>query len=455
MADLRKEKYKSRTLDIQMAMTTFDEVNQGYDEITAVSEAKRCLSCPHFPCVKGCPLNNHIPDFIKFVASGDFIKAYHVLEETTSLSSVCGRVCPHEKQCEGHCIRGKSGEPVSIGNLERFVGEYYLAHKQKATASPIQNQKIAIIGGGPAGLHCAYTLLKLGYQVTIFEKNEVLGGALMYAIPSFRLPGDIVQKEIQKIFDLGAEVNLNIEIKDPLDLLKQGYDDVFIACGANKSKRLDIKGEELDGVIPAELFLHQFNRIQKVGLEGDFPLKNANKVLVVGGGNVAIDSARTLKRLGKQVIIIYRRTKEEMPAYDFEIQEALDEGVEIMYLVNPKEMIKCGKSNKVILTRNELGMADSSGRRRPIEIPNSDFVIEDVDAIIAAISASPNSEVCKNIIDLGSWGQVLIDDNCRTSIKHIYAGGDIVNGPLTVTSAMRQGFVAALAIHNSYKTKKS
>lgn len=447
MADLRKERYGNQTLSKEERLTTFDEVSLTYDEETARKEAKRCLNCKHFPCVSGCPLKNNIPEFIALVAEGKFIEAYEVLNKTTSLPSICGRVCPKEKQCEGHCVRGKVGESIAIGDLERFVAEYYYRHKQTEVKTTHGDKKVAIIGGGPGGLSCARELLLLGYKVTIFEKEARLGGALTYALPTFRLPSSAVENEVNKVIELGAKVRLNTEINDLDSLLKEGYNAIFMATGASKSKPLGIKGEELKGVYSANDFLYQIRRVQLGEVNDELPLANAKKILVIGGGNVAMDAARSARRLGAEVIVIYRRTEAEMPAFKDEIDHALEEGIEFMYLVNPVEFIGEDKVSKVVLTRNELGEADKSGRRRPIEIKGSEFILDNVDGIITAISSYPSSEFLKEKVELTSWDGVIVDSDFKTSKEYVYAGGDLVTGPLTVIEAMVQGKKAARAIH--------
>ena len=447
MSDLRKEKYQVETLSLKERLTSFDEVVLGYNEETAIKEANRCLNCKHFPCVGGCPLKNAIPTFITLVAEGKFLEAYEVLNETTALPSICGRVCPKENQCEGHCVRGKTGESVSIGNLERFVAEYYYKHHENKKAKQNFSYRIAIVGGGPSALACAKELLLLGYKVSIFEKESKLGGALTYAIPTFRLPYETVQNEINKVYELGAEVHLNKEIDNINELLNEGYSAIFVATGASKSKPLGIKGENLKGVYSANDFLYQIRRVQLKEINDDLPLSNAKKILVIGGGNVAMDAARSARRLGAEVIVIYRRTEQEMPAFKEELEHALEEGVKFMELVNPKEFIGETHITKVVLTRNELGELDRSGRPRPIEIKDSEFEIDGVDGVITAISSYPNSLFLKDDVELNSWDGVIIDNDGKTSCNVLYAGGDVVLGPSTVVQAMVQGKNAALAIH--------
>ncbi len=447
MADLRKEKYENKNLTYQERVNSFAEVSLTYDEGTAIKEAKRCLNCKHFPCMTGCPLHNHIPMFISLIAEGKFVEAYEELNKTTSLPSVCGRVCPKEMQCEGSCVRGKNGESVSIGNLERFVAERYYSLNKDTKIIKSNDIKVAIVGGGPSGLACASELAKLGYKVTIFEKEGKLGGALTYLLPSFRLPYQTVVNEIKKVYKLGVEVKLNTEIKNIDLLLKEGYSAAFIALGASKSKPLGIKGEDLKGIYSANDFLYQIRKIQLGEVKCAFPLENAKKVLVVGGGNVALDAARSAKRLGAEVIVIYRRTEKEMPAFEEEIKHAIEEDIKFMYLVNPKEFIGEDHVCKVKLTRNELGEPDQSGRYRPVEIKDSEFIIEDVDGVITAISSYPNSELVSEQINLNSWDGVIINENGETSKEFVYAGGDVVTGPSTVISAMKQGMNAACSIH--------
>lgn len=400
-----------------------------------------CLNCPVKPCSnKGCPLGNNIPEFIKAVKEEDYRKAYEILSETTVLEAVCGRVCPHTKQCEGACVRGIKSNPVSIGEIETFVGDRALKENYSfATVNKEhKDKKIAIIGGGPAGVTAAAFLLKRGYSVTIYEKYNYLGGLLIHGIPEFRLSKDIVKQTIQKIIDLGLEVRYNQELGMNLFLgqLEEEYDAIFLAFGANITAKMGIKGEELNGVYAGNQLLEQQNHPN---------YKNKN-VAIIGGGNVAIDCARTIKRLGAQVVkVIYRRAEEQMLAEVKEIQEAKNEGIEFEFQNNVVAILGQDKVEQIELIRTELVQKDGEGRKVPVNVPNSNYII-DIDYVIMAIGSRPENFVQNLGLDIDNWGYIRINDKNRTSNPKIFAGGDIAGAKSTVAWAARSGRDAANSI---------
>lgn len=449
--------------------SNFDEVALGYTEEMAINEAKRCLNCKNKPCISGCPVKIHIPEFIKAVAEGNFDSAYEIISLSSSLPAVCGRVCPQEVQCEKHCIRGIKGESVAIGRLERFVADYH--HKNATPTNTIiepNGHSVAIIGSGPAGLACAGDLAKKGYAVTVFEALHLAGGVLVYGIPEFRLPKAIVAKEIEGLKNLGVKFRTNIVIGRTItvdELFDEyGFEAVFIGSGAGLPKFMNIKGENSKGVFAANEFLTRIN-LMKAHQEGsDTPIYRAKRVAVVGGGNVAMDAARCAKRLGSEVYIIYRRGMEELPARKEEIEHAIEEGIIFKTLTNPIEII-AHKSNDKSDAKNgfveaikcvemELGEPDASGRRRPIVKKNSEFTI-DVDCVIMALGTSPNPliKATTSGLETQSWGGIIADENGQTSRKGVFAGGDAVTGAATVILAMGAGKNAANAIDN-FITKK-
>ena len=404
-------------------------------------KANYCLNCPVKPCSnKGCPLNNDIPTFIKAVKEEEYKKAYEILSETTVLQAVCGRICPHSKQCEGSCVRGIKGAPVSIGELEAYVGDIAIKENYKiATPKPKKvNKKIAIIGGGPAGLTSAAFLLKEGYSVTIYEKYNYLGGLLVHGIPDFRLPKNIVRETVQKILDLGLNVEYNKELGKNLNLqeLQKNYDAIFLSFGANITSKMGVEGEELDGVYGGNQLLEHKNH----------PDYKGKKVAVIGGGNVAMDCARTIKRLGAQEVkIIYRRAEEQMPAEAKEVKEAKEEGIEFLFQNNIVKIIGNNKVEKVELIKTELVQKEGETRKVPVNIPNSNYII-DIDYIIMALGSEPEPFVKKLGLELNKWGYIQIDENNRTSISKVFAGGDIAGCKGTVAWAARSGRDAANAI---------
>ncbi|MDD4179342.1 MAG: NADPH-dependent glutamate synthase [Candidatus Margulisbacteria bacterium] len=435
----------------------FQEVPLGYTPEQAIEEAKRCLQCKNPLCVKGCPVEVKIPEFIKLLSEGKIAEAAQKIKETNGLPAICGRVCPQEEQCELKCILGVKGEPIAIGTLERFVADWERANVKAEVASSkgqVAGKKVAVIGSGPAGLTCAGDLARLGYQITIFESLHVTGGVLTYGIPEFRLPKAIVNLEVEYVKTLGVEIKTDMLIGNVYtveELLKE-YKAVFIGSGAGLPKFMGIPGENLDGVYSANEYLFRVNMMKAWKFpEYLTPVKIGKKVAVVGGGNVAMDSARVSLRLGaEEVTILYRRTQEEMPARKEEIHRAVEEGIIFKILTLPVKYHanKDGWVTEAECIQMELGEPDSSGRRRPVEIPNSAFRIP-VDTVIVAIGNSPNPLIPLRTPSLKTekWGGVIITENGATSIPSVYAGGDIVRGAATVISAMGDGKRAAKAIH--------
>lgn len=404
-------------------------------------KANYCLSCPVKPCSeKGCPLGNDIPEFIKAVKEEHYKKAYEILSETTVLQAICGRICPHTKQCQGSCVRGIKSNPVSIGELEAFIGDVAIKENYEL-ATPNNNNKnkrIAIVGGGPAGLTASAFLLKKGYAVILYEKYNYLGGLLVHGIPEFRLPKEIVKQTIQKIIDLGLEVKYNSELGKNLGLqqLEKEYDAIFLSFGANVTTKMGVEGEELDGVYGGNQLLENQNH----------PDYTNKKVAVIGGGNVAMDCARTIKRLGAQeVIVIYRRAEEQMPAEPKEIQEAKAEGIEFLFQNNIVKILGNKKVKQVELIKTDLVQKEGETRKVPVNIPNSNYKI-DVDYIVMALGSKPESFVNGLGLELNEWGYINIDEKNRTSNPKIFAGGDIAGVKSTVAWAARSGRDAANSI---------
>ena len=442
----------------------FNEVAIGYSEEIALDEAQRCLHCKNMPCVSGCPVNVHIPEFIDKIKEGDFEGAYQVIHETSSLPAVCGRVCPQETQCESKCIRGIKGEPVGIGRLERFVADWHRDHSdQKPEPAPFNGHKVAVVGSGPSGLTCAGDLAKLGYKVTVFEALHTAGGVLVYGIPEFRLPKKIVQQEVDNLIAMGVDVETNVVIGKTLtidELFEQGYEAVYVGSGAGLPNFMDIPGESLKGVYSANEFLTRSNLMKSYLDDPVTPIMKGGNVAVVGGGNVAMDAARTALRLGADnVYIVYRRSEEELPARREEVEHAKEEGIIFKLLNNPVEILgynnpddrrdpKNGFVTGMKCIRMELGEPDERGRRRPVPVEGSEFVI-DVDTVVMAIGTSPNPLI-KNTtagLDVNGHGGIIVDDNGATSKEGVYAGGDAVTGAATVISAMGAGKLAAKSIH--------
>ncbi|WP_353894568.1 NADPH-dependent glutamate synthase [Proteinivorax hydrogeniformans] len=444
--------------DPDKRITNFDEVALGYDKEAATLEAKRCLQCKNPLCVQGCPVGIDIPEFIKEIASEDFEGALAKLKEKNSLPAICGRVCPQEDQCEKLCIVGKKNEPVGIGRLERFVADY---HKNSVVKkASLGEKKVAVVGSGPAGLACASELLKRGYQVTIFEAFHKPGGVLMYGIPEFRLPKNIVEQEINQLVEMGAEIKTNVVIGQTItviELLERGYEAVFIGSGAGLPYFLNIPGENLNGVYSANEFLTRAN-LMKAYLypKWETPLRVGDNVAVVGAGNVAMDAARTAKRLGaKKVSIVYRRSEKEMPARQEEVLHAREEGIEMNLLTNPVsiEGNDGGWVNGLKCIKMELGEPDDSGRRRPKPIKGSEYMLE-VDTVIMAIGQGPNPIIPRSTKELtiSKRGNIEVDSKTgQTSIEGVFAGGDVVTGAATVIQAMGAGKKCAESIDKYIK----
>lgn len=435
----------------------FAEVALGYTLEQAIAEANRCLQCKRPLCVEGCPVHIDIPGFLKLLAEGNPIPALAKIKEQNSLPAICGRVCPQENQCEGRCVVGIKGDPIAIGNLERFVADYAREVGQEPVLTPAQSldKKVAVIGSGPAGLAAAADLAQFGYQVTVFESLHAAGGVLRYGIPEFRLPKDIVQHEIDAISELGVEIATNHLIGQTLtldELFEAGYSAIFIGTGAGLPNFLNIPGENLNGVYSANEFLTRVNLMKAYLPEYDTPIKVGQKVAVVGAGNVAMDAARTAKRLGaEEVRIVYRRSRQEMPARLEEIENAEEEGILFSLLTNPVEMIG-DESNTVKVLRCQrmtLGEPDQSGRRNPVPVPN-EYIDLSADTVIVAIGQGPNPVLLRGTegLALTERGYIKVnEENLMTSIPGVFAAGDIVTGAATVIQAMGAGRKAASAIH--------
>lgn len=440
----------------------FDEVALGYTYDMAVSEARRCLNCKHKPCVSACPVRIDIPAFIERVANEDMDGAFEILSKSTSLPAVCGRVCPQESQCEGKCVRGIKGEPVGIGRLERFVADYHREHSTETPVKPEPNgHKVAVIGAGPSGLTAAGDLAKLGYEVTIFEALHLAGGVLVYGIPEFRLPKAIVQKEIDNLKAIGVSIQTNMVIGKVLtidELFDMGFEAIFIGSGAGLPRFMNIPGESLKGVYSANEFLTRINLMKAYKEGSKTPIQHAKRVAVVGGGNVAMDAARSAKRLGaEEVYIVYRRGMEELPARKEEVEHAEEEGIIFKTLNNPVEILgdEEGLVSGIKCIEMELGEPDESGRRRPVAKEGSEFVL-DVDSVIMSIGTSPNPLIRSTTpgLDANKYGCLVTrDDYGLTTRDGVYAGGDAVTGAATVILAMGAGKDAAKAIDEMLKNK--
>ncbi|MGN0398905.1 MAG: NADPH-dependent glutamate synthase [Blautia sp.] len=462
MGDVLK-KVPVREQDAKVRATNFEEVCLGYNKEEAVEEANRCLTCKNAKCVKGCPVNIDIPGFIKEVKEGNFAEAYKVIGKSSSLPAVCGRVCPQESQCEGQCIRGIKGEAVSIGKLERFVADWAKENGIKPEVAAEKNgHKIAVIGSGPAGLTCAGDLAKLGYDVTIFEALHQPGGVLVYGIPEFRLPKDkVVKEEIENVKSLGVKIETNVIIgkSTTIDELleKEGFEAVFIGSGAGLPMFMGIPGEVSNGVFSANEYLTRSNLMKAFREDHDTPIKTGKKVAVIGGGNVAMDAARTALRLGAEVHIVYRRSESELPARVEEVHHAKEEGVIFDLLTNPVEILadENGWVKGMKCVRMELGEPDASGRRRPVVIPDSEFVL-DVDTVIMSLGTSPNPLISSTTIGLDTNKRKCIvadEETGKTTKEAVYAGGDAVTGAATVILAMGAGKAAAKGIDEFIKGK--
>ncbi len=456
MGDVLK-KVPVREQDPKVRAGNFDEVCLGYNKDEAVEEAQRCIGCKNAKCMEGCPVQIHIPDFIKEVKEGNFEGAYQVISKSSALPAICGRVCPQESQCEGRCIRGIKGEPVSIGKLERFVADWAREQGIKPEVSVEKNgKKVAVIGSGPAGLTCAGDLAKLGYDVTIFEALHKAGGVLVYGIPEFRLPKDgVVLPEVENVKALGVKIETDVIIGKSVTIdelmEEEGFDAVFIGSGAGLPKFMGIPGETACGVFSANEYLTRNNLMKAFDPRYDTPIAVGRKVAVVGGGNVAMDAARTALRLGAEVHIVYRRSEEELPARVEEVHHAKEEGIIFDLLTNPTEILvgEDGWVNGIRCIRMELGEPDASGRRRPVEIPGSEFDIE-VDTVIMSLGTSPNPLISSTTKGLETNRRKCIvasEDVGATSKEGVFAGGDAVTGAATVILAMGAGKDAARGIH--------
>ncbi len=464
MSNMSLKKNPIPTQDPQVRAKNFFEVAMGYDEATAIDEAQRCLNCKNMPCVSGCPVNIHIPEFISKIKEGDFEGAYEVISRSSSLPAVCGRVCPQETQCESQCVRGIKGESVGIGRLERFVADWHNAHSDEIpTVKPSNGHKVAVVGSGPSGLTCAGDLAKKGYKVTVYEALHAAGGVLVYGIPEFRLPKSIVQKEVDNLIKMGVDIETNMVIGKTLtvnELFELGNEAVFIGSGAGLPNFMGIKGEAYKGVYSANEFLTRSNLMKAYKANSTTPIMKGGRVAVVGGGNVAMDAARTALRLGAdKVYIVYRRSMEELPARREEVEHAIEEGIEFMLLNNPVEILgfedkedkknpKNGYVTGMKCIKMELGEPDERGRRRPVEIPNSEFIL-DVDTVIMSIGTSPNPliKITTEGLEVNKRGGIIVEEATgKTTKEGVFAGGDAVTGAATVISAMGAGKLAAKAI---------
>lgn len=457
--NMSKTKVSMPEQDPNVRNKNFDEVALGYDLKMAQEEAHRCVQCKNQPCVHGCPVSVRIPEFIHQVVEGDLDKAYEIISSTNNLPAICGRVCPQENQCEGVCTRGRNGEAVGIGRLERFVADYHMNKEYKKPVEVTgQNKKVAIVGSGPSGLSCAADLAKLGYKVVMFEAFHTAGGVLMYGIPEFRLPKTLVQKELKNVIGLGVKLQSNTIIgrtKTINELFEEGFEAIYVSTGAGLPKFLGIEGENLNGVYSANEFLTRMNLMKAYKFpEYDTPVHIGKKVCVVGGGNVAMDAARSAKRMGADVTVVYRRSFEEMPARAEESHHAKEEGINFMNLHNPVEIEgENGWVKKVKLEVMELGEEDKSGRRRPV--PTGKYEEVDFDSVIISIGQSPNPLIKQTNDDINteSWGGIIIDDSTMTSKDGVFAGGDAVSGAATVILAMGAGKKAAENIDKYIKNK--
>ncbi|MBR0507543.1 MAG: NADPH-dependent glutamate synthase [Clostridia bacterium] len=467
---LNPKKHEMPTQAPEVRAHNFSEVALGYPAEIALEEAKRCLNCKNRPCVSGCPVNVNIPDFIMQIKAGDFEGAYQIINKTSSLPAVCGRVCPQETQCESKCTMGVKFEPVGIGRLERFVADWHNAHATEKAVPPAPNgHRVAIVGSGPSGLTCAGDLAKKGYKVSVFEALHTAGGVLVYGIPEFRLPKAIVAKEVETLKELGVDVETNVVIGKTLtidELFDMGYEAVFVGSGAGLPNFMNIPGESLKGVYSANEFLTRSNLMKAYREHPVTPIQKGGRVAVVGGGNVAMDAARTALRLGAEhVYIVYRRSMEELPARKEEVEHAMEEGIDFRLLNNPVEILgynnpenprdpKNGFVTGMRCIRMELGEPDAKGRRRPVPIPGSEFTL-DVDTVVMAIGTSPNPLI-KNTtkgLEVNAHGGIIVNEDGLTSRERVYAGGDAVTGAATVISAMGAGKVAAKAIDEALSAK--
>ncbi len=460
---ISQKKHEMPTQSPEIRAKNFKEVALGYSEETAVAEAQRCLNCKNRPCVSGCPVNVHIPDFISKIKEGDFEGAYREISLSSTLPAVCGRVCPQETQCESKCTLGIKFEPVGIGRLERFVADWHNENQTVAPVAPQSNgHRVAIVGSGPSGLTCAGDLAKKGYKVTIFEALHTAGGVLVYGIPEFRLPKSIVAKEVDTLKALGVDIETNVVIGKTLtvdELFDMGYEAVFIGSGAGLPNFMGIPGESLKGVYSANEFLTRSNLMKAYKDDPITPIMKGGKVAIIGGGNVAMDAARTALRLdADKVYVVYRRSMEELPARKEEVEHAMEEGIDFRLLNNPVEILgynnpdnprdeKNGFVTGMKCIKMELGEPDARGRRRPIPIEGSEFIL-DVDTVVVSIGTSPNPLIKSTTkgLEVNERGGIIINEDGLTTRDCVYAGGDAVTGAATVISAMGAGKHAAKAI---------
>jgi glutamate synthase (NADPH/NADH) small chain len=457
-----KKRVEMRKLPVEERVKSFNEVALGLTEEQAIEEAKRCLQCPNYPCVGGCPVGINIPAFIKKIAEKDFLSAYKIIKENDAIPAITGRVCPQEVQCEAKCTLQRIKEPIAIGALERFVADWAIREgviKEEITKAPPNNIKVAVVGSGPSGITVAADLAKLGYEVTMFEALHKPGGVLVYGIPEFRLPKRIVEYEINYLKDLGVDIQTNTVIGRTYtikELFQNGYRAIFLGTGAGMPKFLNIPGETLVNIYTANEFLTRTN-LMKAYLfpKYDTPIKVGSKVAVIGGGNVAMDAARTALRIGAgEVYIVYRRTEEEMPARRDEVINAKEEGVKFQLLTQPIRFVgdKDKRLTGIECLKMQLGEPDASGRRRPVPIKGSEFIFE-VDTAIIAIGCHPNPLIAKTTpeIKVNEEGCIIVDKQCRASMKGVYAAGDIILGEATVIEAMGTGRIASTTIHQDVK----
>lgn len=455
MPNMRPDRNPMPSQEPNVRNKNFDEVALGYTQEMAINEAERCLNCKNPLCRNGCPVQIDIPAFIQKVAAGEFEEAYQIIAKSSSLPAVCGRVCPQETQCEGKCVRGIKNEPVAIGRLERFVADYHNSHCTEKPNKPKSNgHKVAIIGSGPSSLTCAGDLAKKGYDVTVFEALHVAGGVLVYGIPEFRLPKSIVSKEIDGLKEIGVKIQTNVVIGKSITIdelmQEEGFEAVFVGSGAGLPRFMNIPGESLNGVYSANEFLTRVNLMKAYLPNSHTPIKHAKNVAVVGGGNVAMDAARSAKRLGAEnVYIVYRRSKDELPARREEVEHAEEEGIIFKLLSNPVEILPDENHfvGGIKCIEMELGEPDESGRRRPVPKKDSEFVL-DVDCVIMSIGTSPNPLIksTTNGLEVNKRGGIIVDENEMTTKEGVYAGGDAVTGAATVILAMGAGKKAAKAI---------
>jgi glutamate synthase (NADPH/NADH) small chain len=457
---LKKNEMPAQSPDVRSK--NFEEVALGYIKKQAIDEAKRCLNCKHKPCVGGCPVAIDIPAFIEKAAGGDFEAAYEIIAKDSSLPAVCGRVCPQESQCEARCVRGVKGESVGIGRLERFVADYHNQNETKRVKKPVPNgHKAAVIGSGPSGLTCAGDLAKMGYDVTVFEALHLPGGVLVYGIPEFRLPKAIVQKEIDTLKDMGVQIRTNTVVGKSVSIdelfSEYGFEAVFIGRGAGLPRFMNIPGENLKGVYSANEFLTRINLMKAYREGAATPVRKGCRTIVVGGGNVAIDSARCARRLGAEVTIVYRRTEKELPARLEEIEHAKEEGIEFKFLANPLRIAadQDGFPERIVCGQMRLSEPDASGRAKPVPIPGSEFEIL-ADTVVMAIGTSPNPLIKSTTqgLETQKWGGIIADEKTgATSREGVFAGGDAVTGAATVILAMGAGKAAAAAMDEYIRSK--